>query len=326
MDSKTPKPPMPKHFVNIGEQLNAMMGEFVTLGRFDLLNGLLRIIQEVACWSILPILRFRFGTNAFGLYTILWVFIFLGLLTSIDALFGHISRIPFLGFEYHVKIIPLKLHRFWWFWLVLFHYVHMNWEVKKRGVKRYSLSAGRSWLAILAGYIPVDRLVARFPQAESWLWKLTSEHYIQRFIEPALVVLAGLLFRSSGFAFYGGFLIVCGVALYLKAQGEVNESWKVLQSQIDAELLSEMVLADSEKSVAQKTGYVMRRKTLNAMQQQYQRTQRAGVQGNLTFAGAVDTSAMPNGNGHRGYGHHAVSTGGNGPHGNGHATNGQSTQ
>lgn len=289
------KPKTPQSYTHIGEQMHAAMGDYMTLGRYDMLKGLYQLSIYVLAWCVYPLLRYRFGTRSFGLNTILWIVVFLTILTSFDAVMAEISQIPFLGFEYHVKIVPFKLHRFWWLFLALFHYGHMHYEIKYRGEKRYSLATGRSLLYRLLGYLPWGAILARFPKAERWLLYLLDEYSIKKWLEPLLVIAAGLVLRSLGFSMYGTFLLCCAVAMFLVVKTEEDNAWNALQDQIDAELMAEMLLAENEKGVAQKTGVVMRRDTFARMQQSYRREQRAGVQGDLQFAGAVNGS--PNGHG-----------------------------
>ncbi|MEM6846105.1 MAG: hypothetical protein AAF632_28095 [Bacteroidota bacterium] len=291
------KPPMPKTYMNVGEQLNAGIGGFVTLGRLELLAGLFHLIVRVLAWCVYPLLRYNFGTRSFGLLTIFWVGGLLSLLIGFNELASNVNRIPFLGYEYYIKILPLKLHRTWWLYLALFHYFHMWWQIKKRGVKRYSLSPGRSWMYQAVQYLPLERLASRIPQWQDWLYKLSSEHYIQKYAEPGMVAIAGWIMHGMGFGFYGTFLYCCALAMYAVILEEEKATWNMIQDQIDAELVSTMMLAENEKGVAAKTGHVMSRKRFGQMKQYHQRQQRAGVQGGFEFAGAVQTEPTANGNG-----------------------------
>lgn len=192
----------------------------IEIGKFAGVEFTSIIISTIAfyfAFSMIPIIRQKFGRRSFQLGNV--IFILIGI-----TLLGFLS-------DYFVVI-------FWAFLISLAYHFYVVRQRVKNGENWYSRSLGDS-------YLMNTPLGLKF-----------SENIIHRFVEPAILLLLGYFTYSFINPFLGGYFAVCGLGIAIIESHVENQYKHSLLDQIDNDILSKFyneqlkeALKDPEKKV-----------------------------------------------------------------------------
>lgn len=206
---------MQNEFKNPEHAASEAIGNAVTGGYLGLSRGISIIMTKVFAACLLVFIRRQFGVNFITFSTIFW-----GVLSM---------AIPRIVADKGSALL-LQWQIYFFIGIAIYHIYEARTNLKRGGAKhvRHSLDAGRSML-----WVPFVRLVHQF-KLQGHLPPNFSEFHFQKWVEPALAFIVGLIFLALDFDQFGTLLIFSGIAVFGLARIIERNMYEMKQKLWDA--------------------------------------------------------------------------------------------
>lgn len=210
-----------KQFDNPEHWAGEVLGDAITGGYYTLARNVSLVLTKILAAIGLVLLRHRFGKHFITLGTLFWS----GGLVGILYLLAGVSASLYLGLL--GILTTLGLYHIW--------EARRNLRRGRPEAARHSLDWGTSLFWPL--YV---RLLYRMKLENSFLGNLT-EFGFQKWIEPALLGLIGLVFLALGFDGFGFLLLLSSGSIFKLALFVQRDYYNMKQRMIDAGQGSQMM-------------------------------------------------------------------------------------
>jgi hypothetical protein len=221
-----------------------VFGDILTKGNMDIIKNLWHLFTKLNASTALVFFRYRMGTKFMNGATLFWGYVVMTLcwmieqtarvdigLTTGKAPEGKSSMVLFV-----LTIIAFGI-------VGVYHLFESRRNLRRtdgRGKPRYSADGGLSIL-----WTPFSRLLEPFgllpAHGERVRWWQLNEFKFQKFIEPLLIVLIGLLFRQLGYGYFGSYIIIAGYSAFMLLVHLEDNYFEKKQEMWDAQVLSSVV-------------------------------------------------------------------------------------
>lgn len=238
------------------EWANFIGADIVTNGLSQFFFGLLRLFVKLLASLSLVFIRARTGTRFISLGTLIWGMTLMGCfwfaegLTRFDLslVTGESSGWGSIGLIW-LHMLAFGAAGFYRFWEA-----RRNLR-NETGTRRFSEESGYSVLLPFFTSLLVKLNLIDEREMDNEFW-YQIEYRFQKFGEPAIIFIIGLLVALSGFGVYGTMLMLSGLAtlcLFIFAE---DAFYKYKQDQWDARLVSEVV-SDVDQPVEREKGLII---------------------------------------------------------------------
>jgi hypothetical protein len=235
-----------------------VLGDIFTNGKIDVFKNLYQLFIKVTASTVLVYFRYNTGTAFINGATILWGYIILFICGAAGTL---------IDYDYHLAGVPTtgkSSSTFFFGSIILFLIVGIYrrkealrnlQRMDGKGEPRYSGDTGLSHL-----WLPFKKLTEPFGisvnrgQVEKW-WEF-DEYKFQKYVEPAFIILIGLIFKSMGFS-YGTYLIIGAMSANLHVLHLENNYFKIKQETWDAQVLSTIVKYRDDPDTPREEGAII---------------------------------------------------------------------
>lgn len=246
------------------------LANMLTRGHLDIVRNFFYLLVRVTAAQTTVFFRAKFGSKAVSLGTVLWGWLLFAGIWSFET----IGRVDF-KMSYGTDMAGNSSVWLFWLHLVLFigfalyRILEAKRNLRLHIQERHGEDTGISLLwPLVARLLRPMGLVSE--DASYTAWYQLNEFKFQKWIEPAGVILLGLLFKELEFSAYGSFLILSGLSIMLMVSIQEMNYYTFRQSQWDAKIASGL-LDNSEGDVTQRSGMVVPRTLMAQETADYER-------------------------------------------------------
>lgn len=257
---------------NVSQEEWAMEGlaNMLTRGHLDFVRNFFYLLVRVTAAQSTVFFRSCFGTKAISFGTMVWGWLLFSVLWSFETL-GRVDFRMKFGTEMdgNPSFLLLVIHLILFVGFALYRMVESTRNLQNYIEERHSESTGISLL-----WPAAYRILARFnlvTDADGYTaWYQMNEFKFQKWIEPAGVILFGLLMKDLEFTVYGNFLILSGISILMTASVQEMNFYSFRQSQWDAQIAAGLI-DNPEEQVTRRSGMVAARSLIAKENAEYER-------------------------------------------------------
>lgn len=221
-----------------------VLGDIITRGKIDIVKRLWRLFVKIQASVALVFFRFRTGTRFISSATLFCGYLVMTLCWMVEQTYRSevmISTKETPVGESSAVLLVLAILSFGIVGTVhLFESRRNLRRTDGQGTPRYSGDTGLSLL-----WIPFQQLVTPLgwgaPVSGLPRWWQWTEYKFQKFIEPLLILLIGILFQQFGYFAFGGYIILCAFCAFMLMVHMEDSYFEMKQESWDAEVLSGVV-------------------------------------------------------------------------------------
>ncbi len=263
-----------KQFQQPEDWANFLGAELVTSGMSRFFHSLMRLFIKLMASISLVFLRARTGTRFISVGTLVWGWILMGVFWFLEAIFNtEMSMVSGTGWN-PGSIGLIWTHMLAFAGFAIYRIIEARRNLRSNeGEQRFSEEPGYSVILPVIGRLlsRLGVLDARRLEDDAW-YRL--EYRFQKFGEPALVFLTGLLVSALGFGVYGFMLMASGLScLFLFLLWE-EAYFRHRQEQWDARLMSSLV-SEVDQPIRREKGLIIQQNLMRSHDNGFRQWQEA---------------------------------------------------
>lgn len=212
---------------------NGLVG--MSLGAFgSMIVFVIKFILYSMSFYTLAFLRYRYGERQLNFIIISLAWLFAYLLSGDIFLIGGWFEIV------DADSIVIFYRHLWLFYLVsILHLLHLRIRTRVFNERWYSRNRGVSILYKVSELIGLANRQIRMNGRALFTLR---QHTFWKYIEPGIVIFAGLLYMRAGIGFYGTFLLLSGICIFISSQMAYSEFrgkiLNILDGKIEGDFIS----------------------------------------------------------------------------------------